>query len=202
MWKVVQSDRLCGDDLRFILEKLTNEAMTLIDLGCGEANPTMNLCVPRKTFVDIEQQSEERFNGKVFVRGDARNVLDFNLPYDHYDVAVATDFIEHLSYTHGNDLVSAMQAIASVCIIETPLHRLEVCRDNKGPHTHKSWWMPRDLGEGWSGVICPRPKDRPDIGWWTGWYGAGEDLTKEILAGFDDYDGPFCLGWDALWSLG
>ena len=188
-WKAVDCES-SPKLLALILTRLVAGAQTLLDVGCYDANPTKHLPVPHKAYVDLEDRGLPNF-----VQGDIRHLEE--LVQGPFDIAIATDVIEHLTTPEGHALLASMRRLARTVIIETPLGALAVDDTQTGPHTHKSWWMPRDLGPDYSGVIVPTPADRPSLGWWVGWRGVGPELLAELPA----YTGPMSPSWDMIWRL-
>jgi hypothetical protein len=129
------------------------ENLTMIDLCCCEATMTRNYLFKEKTYIDVLDCWEIPGQMDRFVQAD---VLGDHPVFDkHYDVAICSDGIEHLSKEDGLKLVERMKAISDKQIIMTPLGCYLVDENGTDPRGHKSGWQPEEF-EGFNSVVFPQ----------------------------------------------
>lgn len=143
---------LCGD----------TQGKSMIDLGCAFAPNTPKLGFSERRYIDIidrilDHPEEQKF----FKRA---NVLDeLNLIYRFerkiFDVAIASDFIEHLTLDGGQILMHQMKQVSRKQIIFTPLGEIFKLHNTgvDDPEGHHSLWEPEDFElNGFATIVFPK----------------------------------------------
>lgn len=168
---------ICGDTSK----------QSMIDLGCHRAPFTSQLGFWYRTYVDIQDRPldypEEQ---KFFVKFDAIRYLD--ICEEYFDVAIASDFIEHLQVDKGMQLLKEMEEGADKQIIFTPLGEYMVDRGSTdNPDAHRSGWTPEMLPE-YLSIVIPDFHPRLNIGAFFATKCSNEEkerIINEIKAKYD-----------------
>ena len=128
------------DVLLWILaEHARDGPLSLIDLCCGEMTNTSRLIFAHSVHVDVQDCPLRPQNYK-FIQTDV--CADHPVFEEHYDVALCSDGIEHLTVEQAVRLVRRMEDIADLAVIFTPLGDYIVEPGTTHPDRHKSGWIP------------------------------------------------------------
>ncbi len=126
---------ICGD----------TSGKSMLDLGCHHAPYTPLLGFKERTYVDVlDRGLDHKEEQQYFVKADA-HLYCFNNNHRHWDVIIASDFIEHLPKQSGFDLCWSMRLLSKKHIIFTPLGDILMDNGRDHPDTHKSGWEPSDF---------------------------------------------------------
>lgn len=135
----------------FVLNHLTRDCKTLLDVGCGTASPvrfikrTMDTTgidiYPKAVSISRSKRIHDRY--KV---GDITKLTHI-FSGTRFDAVMSIDVIEHLTKSQGTALMRNMEKLATKrVIILTPngyLHQHAI--DNNPFQTHKSGWQAQDF---------------------------------------------------------
>ena len=118
---------------------------SMVDLGCFHAPYTPQLGFAKRTYVDIQDRpldfpEEQQF----FVKEDMVKYLESYK--HHFQVAISSDSLEHLTHERGLALLDAMERCSDKQIIFTPLGPFGTTDDGH-PDSHASSWRPDMLPE-------------------------------------------------------
>lgn len=128
---------ICGD----------TKGKSMLDLGCHHAPYTPKLGFSKRTYVDIQDRPlDDKEEQNRFIQSDIFEYLK-SCEEDQFDVAIASDLIEHLSASKGIELLDEMTWVSKKHIIFTPLGELDVDPETNHPDAHKSGWRPEYLKE-------------------------------------------------------
>lgn len=128
------------------LEKHLKEMRSVLDLGCGENSPLLNI---KKDFysmgIDISKESIKKAEQlKIHNEYRLMNVqdIDKNFTGKSFDAVIALDLIEHLSKKEGRLLIQKMEKLArKKVIIFTPNGFVKQEATINNPfQKHKSGW--------------------------------------------------------------
>lgn len=126
---------------------------SMLDAGCYKAPYTPFLGFSDRVYVDIQgrllDHAEEQKN---FIQDDALEYLYFCKR--HFDVIVATDFLEHLTKEKGFEFMTMMKLQSDKQIIFTPLGDCMITDDDK-PDSHHSGWTPKLFPDEWLCIVFP-----------------------------------------------
>lgn len=145
---------ICGD----------TEGKSMVDLMCYHAPYTPLLGFEKRTYVDIQDRGlDHKEEQQYFIQSDVFEYLEKR--DNHFDVSIATDSIEHLSFTDGERLIEQMRKHSDMQIIFTPLGEYMVEKDTIHPDTHKSGWDNSYFEErGWGTIVFPNFHRQLNIG--------------------------------------
>lgn len=128
------------------------ENLTMIDLCSCEATLSRHYNFKEKTYVDVLDCWHIPGQMDRFVQTDVLG--DHAIFQKHYDVAICSDGIEHLSKEEGFRLVERMKKISDKQIIMTPLGDHLVDTTQTDPRGHRSGWLPDEF-EGFAAIVIP-----------------------------------------------
>lgn len=131
------------------------EGRSMIDIGCCFAPNTPKLGFAERTYMDvIDRKLDHPEEQKNFIKG---NILNQPIGRKYYDVAIASDLIEHLTMEDGKRLIDIMELISHRQILFTPTTEIfkMVDDDNKDPEAHRSLWHPDHL-PGYASIVFPQ----------------------------------------------
>src|SRR5215469_18827391 len=116
---------------------------SMVDLGAHKAPYTSRLGFNKRTYVDIQERPlDDPSEQKYFVKAD---MVDYLETYEHhFQVAISSDSVEHLTKGKGLRLLNAMERCSDKQIIFTPLGPFET-NDDGHPDSHASSWTPDDF---------------------------------------------------------
>lgn len=140
--------------LRAICGNTTGKS--LIDLGCCFAPNTPRLGFEKRTYVDIVDRVLDHTAEQQYFRWMDILNIDTEIFRGFYDVAIASDVIEHLLESDGRKLLGIMERISRKQIIFTPTTEIfkMVDLNNQDPEAHRSLWSP-DMIPGWASIVFP-----------------------------------------------
>jgi hypothetical protein len=125
---------------------------SMCDLGCHHAPYTPLLGYSQYVYVDIQYRGlDYRGMEEWFVNMDAIEYL--KKCYRHFDLCIASDFLEHLTEEKGDEFLSLMQDHSDKQVIFTPLGDASITADGH-PDSHASGWFPEDFPE-WLTIVLP-----------------------------------------------
>lgn len=133
------------------------EGKSMIDIGCCFAPNTPKLGFKDRLYVDtIARKLDHPEEQKFFVECDALDIPHAFISHQ-FDVAIASDLIEHLTYMDGRKLIEIMQSISYRQILFTPTTEIfkMVDDDNKDPEAHRSLWHPDHLPD-YASIVFPQ----------------------------------------------
>lgn len=137
----------------------------LCDLCCGEAPQTRKLGFRTKHFVDIVKRDLGEDNCNFL-----QNMAEFHLynlaGFARYDVITFLDAVEHFKKNIGYLLLDAIDNMAKLKIVFTPLgdYIIETI-ETDNPDSHKSGWLPKEFEDmGWSTIVFPNFHPTLNIG--------------------------------------
>lgn len=133
---------ICGD----------TSGKSMVDLGCHKAPYTPLLGFKERTYVDIQGRLLDDPNEqKYFTQDDALEFLYYIK--NGYDVAIASDFIEHISVERGYEFLAIARLQSKKQIIFTPLGEYMISTDDH-PDSHRSGWIPEML-QAYLSIVLP-----------------------------------------------
>lgn len=172
------------DCLRAICGKTSGKSM--VDLCCAYAPNTPRLGFEIRNYIDViprtlDHQEEQRY----FLQ---RDVLTFGEVGVHYDVAICSDGIEHLTKENGLKLLEIMKCISDKQIIFTPLGPYAI-DDGDNPEGHHSAWYPEEFTGEWSTICFPNYHPTLGVGAFFAWRGGNYEEVKTNLfnLGYERY---------------
>lgn len=153
---------ICGD----------TAGKSMVDLMCHKAPYTPQLGFERRTYVDIQFRGLDfKEEEKYFIEADVLDYLETcissyeDLQRKVFDVAIASDSIEHLLIKDGQKLITLMMATSFKQVIFTPNGSYAVEEESINPDAHKSGWNPSYFNEiGWLVVVFPGFHKQLNIG--------------------------------------
>jgi len=124
---------------------MDTKGKSMIDLGAYKAPYTPQLGFLKRTYVDIqERQLDFPEEQQYLVKSDMVKYLE---SYEHhFQVAISSDSLEHLTHERGLALLDAMEICSDKQIIFTPLGPFGTTDDGR-PDSHASSWTPDMLPE-------------------------------------------------------
>jgi len=135
------SGELWLDIMKIICGDTSHKSM--IDLGCHKAPYTPLLGFKERVYVDIQGRLLDDPNEqKYFIQDDVLGFLYYIKK--RYDVAIASDFIEHVSVEKGYEFLAIARLQSKKQIIFTPLGEYMISDDDH-PDSHRSGWTPEML---------------------------------------------------------
>lgn len=144
------SGPLWVDIATIICNPLPNQSMC--DLGCHHAPYTPLLGYSYYIYVDIQYRGLDfKDMEKWFVNMDAIEYL--RICNRRFDLCIASDFLEHLTETKGNEFLSLMRDHSDKQVIFTPIGEYMMTNDDH-PDSHKSAWTP-DMFPGYLCISLP-----------------------------------------------
>lgn len=135
---------ICGD----------TDGKSLVDMCCNLAPHTPLLGFQTRLYVDVLPRTlDHKDEQQYFLQMD---VLEMNEPFMSglWDVAIASDAIEHFTKENGFELLKRMEAISSKQVLFTPLGEYMVDLVSTDPEGHHSGWTPEDL-PGYASIVLP-----------------------------------------------
>lgn len=133
---------------------------SLLDCCCHKAPYTPQLGFEKRKYVDIlDRGLDFKKEQQYFVKRDVLEYLS-EIPFSFYDVAIASDAIEHFREAEAIRLLKYMDFVSERQILFTPLgeHQVEVI-ETYDPDSHKSGWTPEILErlfpEHWAFIVMP-----------------------------------------------
>ncbi len=142
---------ICGD----------TAGKSMIDCGCCFAPNTPKLGFAERMYIDIKDRvldhpEEQQF----FKQGDVLHELNMIYRFEKkvFDVAIASDFIEHLTPQGGAILINLMKQVSHKQVIFTPLGEIFPLHNTSehDPEAHHSVWMPEDFElNGFATMVFP-----------------------------------------------
>lgn len=133
------------------------QGRSMIDLCCAFAPNTPKLGFDKRHYLDIiDRNLDHPDEQKFFWR---KNVLNIHFGHDYvekFDVAIASDAIEHFYPEDGKRLIDIMKLISHKQIIFTPIGEIFKLHNTGAddPEAHHSLWTPEDF-PGWATVVFP-----------------------------------------------
>jgi len=126
------------------------EAMSFVDLGCGDAPRTRWIRFGESTWVDPYPRPG---SPSPLIRMDA---VEFLKTSKVFDVTFSLDMIEHLDKEKGREFLRLMDAkTRHLAVLFTPLG--EMLLNPSDPMGHRSGWLPEEFENiGWHTIIFPR----------------------------------------------
>jgi hypothetical protein len=145
---------ICGD----------TEGKSMVDLMCHKAPYTSQLGFKERTYVDAQDRGLDCIEEQqYFIKSDVFEYFETCNKY--FNVSIASDSIEHLSFADGEKLVRLMQRFSDMQIIFTPLGEWMVDKDSIHPDTHKSGWHNSYFEEhGWATIVYPHFHKQLSVG--------------------------------------
>jgi hypothetical protein len=137
---------------------------SMVDLMCYHAPYTPLLGFKERTYVDIQDRGlDHKEEQPYFIKSD---VFEYFAKCDKYfDVSIATDSIEHLSFDNGQYFIDLMQEYSDKQIIFTPLGEWMVEKNSIHPDTHKSGWHNSYFeNQGWVTIVFPHFHEQLNVG--------------------------------------
>lgn len=137
---------ICGD----------TRGKSMIDLGCCFAPNTPRLGFEHRLYVDtLPRKLDHPEEQQYFVQCDILDVKHAFISHQ-FDVAIASDVIEHLTVPNGHQLIRTMEHLADKQILFTPTTEIfkMVGDDNHNPEEHRSLWKPDDF-PGYAAIVFP-----------------------------------------------
>ncbi len=136
---------ICGD----------TSDMSMIDLGCHKAPYTPLLGFKERTYVDIQNRGMDFKEEEMYFK--QQDVISFIKEKAtlkiQYDILIASDFLEHLTYNDGCIFLSLIDHISEKQIIFTPIGDYMTNPEATNPDHHKSGWTPTQFNElGWGTI--------------------------------------------------
>lgn len=134
-------------------EEMPEGIVSILDVGCGLSLKSKYIPAQIRVGVDIYPEYFNHIESDVpyvVVKHDARKLDKIFVPKS-FDLVIATDIVEHLSYTDAMSVIHQCEQIArKAVIIETPLGYIPQNIDilGHGGHkyqTHRSGWEPRNF---------------------------------------------------------
>ncbi len=155
---------------------LGNKRDSLIDLCCHRCSHTPKFRFKKRRYVDILPNvldfTEEQ---QYFVQMD---VLDTPLDV-HYDTAICSDGIEHLTFENGYKLLKIMETISDRQVLFTPFGNMWV--GNSGhPEEHASGWTP-EMVNGYASIVFPDYHKGWGFGAWFFWRTENIEQNFEVV---------------------
>jgi hypothetical protein len=148
---------ICGDTPR-------KKYSSMCDLMCHRIPYTPKLGFWDRVFVDIQDRELDFPNEKLlnFVQMDAIDFLKQNTA--HYDVAICSDGIEHLTPMDGRELLWWMQNQSDKQVVFTPLGEYMVgVGPSDSPDSHRSGWLP-DMMPDYLSIVLPNFHSSLNVG--------------------------------------
>ena len=116
-----------------MLQGFIKENETLLDIGCGNGNPTKGIICKEITGIDVWDYRDQ-YSGKYI----QQNITDLsNIPSKSYDVIFALDIIEHLKKEDGLKLIEECERIAKKLVFFLTPHLWD---ENRKAVEHKGYW--------------------------------------------------------------
>jgi len=139
---------------------------SFLDAGCHKAPYTPSLGFTERTYVDIQgrklDHSEEQ---RYFIQDDVVEYLYFSKK--HFDVIIASDFLEHLTIEKGYEFIALICMNSNKQIIFTPLGEYNITDDNH-PASHHSGWTPEMFVDkspfNWLFIVLPNFHPTLEVG--------------------------------------
>lgn len=158
---ITGSGELWLDIMKIICGDTRNSSM--VDLGCHLAPYTPLLGFKERTYVDIQERPlDHNEDQNRFVIYDIVDYLKNRISL--FDVAIASDVIEHLTQERGYDLLQCMEKKSLKQVLFTPLGAYMVnTEESTNPDIHRSGWMP-DLLPNYLCIILPAFHEALNIG--------------------------------------
>jgi hypothetical protein len=143
------------------------EGKSLIDLGCCFAPNTPKLGFSRRTYIDvIDRKLDHPEEQQFFVKADAvEYTKSVSLMIGvKFDVAICSDFLEHLHPDQASKFLWNMCEISRKQIIFVPMGEIFPLHNTstEDPEAHHSIWQPDDFSESaehihgeWAKIVLP-----------------------------------------------
>lgn len=121
-----------------VVQKHVTENDTVLSLGCGIFNESKGLRCKNITGIDIYEPYIRKLTGEGFnvILGD---ITEYSYKEKSYDIIIALDVLEHLSYEKAQYLLNIMKQIArKKVIIYTPIEFHDNITNTKTIHITKN----------------------------------------------------------------
>lgn len=137
------------------------EGKSMVDIGCAFAPNTPRLGFEKRLYIDIlDRKLDHPEEQQFFVQGDAWSILNshahFNRQKD-FDVAIASDFIEHIHENEVWKMISVMEYVSKKQIIFVPIGEIFKLHNSgiNDPEAHHSLWFPEKFPSNWYRIVYP-----------------------------------------------
>jgi len=142
---------ICGD----------TSGKSMVDLGCHHAPYTPLLGFKDRTYVDIQDRPLDHHDEQKYFRHSG--AITFLTMCDcEFHVSIASDFLEHLTFQVGKELLHLMKLRSSKQVVFTPLGDASITLDEH-PDSHASGWVPNDFPD-WLTIALPNFHESINLG--------------------------------------